>query len=263
MNMTETRQSHTASKPNGVFSLSDINDLECRYGLTKLPEVHPLLDLCYSQNKCVDLDLVKSLINSQQCTPSELVHFANSMDIPSILWLFLQDINFDHQDRLGRTALHEAVRYNNHWLCDLLLSHQANPTLKDHQGICSIGETSYLGHSSLLERLLKSLKAGGIHRFQPHFSDNLPMALAVRNGHINCMELLVNYKVGSLNGFTPKGNSPLMIAIKNGHHETVSWLLSHGADPNLANIHGETCREITHPDRKTNSVITELLDQYA
>lgn len=244
--------------------IQHINNLNHRYGLPKFAH-EAFIEVARLFNQFpVQLPSVKRLIRENDDSGAQLLHFAQLLSAPSTIWLLSRraDCMF-HQDQLGRTPLHEAIRFNNQWLVETLLAHKASPIIKDRQGLCSLGEAAFLGHYTLLKRLLREAEQlpKSNNGLPSHFSDNLPLAVATRNGHLDCIKLLLKQRAGQINGYTTKGNTPLIIATMAGHYECTKWLLENGADPDLANFHGESAREIAQRPM-VDTRITDLLYQY-
>ncbi len=240
-----------------------INNLSARYGLSKFADAQFVeLQSTLSRHPIL-LDHIKPIVRQNEKAGSQLLHFAQIFSPQATLWLLSQKMGCNHQDRLGRTPLHEAVRYNNPWLFQLLISHGSNPILKDRQRLCTVAEAAYLGHTQLLEQLLNVVSENILYRNQAPFSDNMPMAVAARNGHMECMQCLIKHRAGQVNGYTEKGKTPLMFAIMGRHYDSAQWLLEQGADPDLASFQGETARDLAQAAGGAEGAqFTELLYQY-
>ena len=67
-----------------------------------------------------------------------------------------------------------------------------------------------------------------------------PLWLAAYNGHIPCMEILIDSKVSPNDAIDSYENSPLHAAVSNGKRDAVAFLIEKGADVNKRNASGET-----------------------
>jgi uncharacterized protein len=69
--------------------------------------------------------------------------------------------------------------------------------------------------------------------------DDVAMRRAAGLGDISRMQALVERRV-DVNGRDGAGRTPLLIAVQRGHAEAVDFLLTHGADANVADSGGTT-----------------------
>ncbi len=67
-----------------------------------------------------------------------------------------------------------------------------------------------------------------------------PLVFAAREDCIECAKILVEQAKADVNQITHYGWTPLLTATQNRHYKLASYLLEHGANPNLANNGGWT-----------------------
>lgn len=133
----------------------------------------------------------------------------------------------DHEDNLGRTALHWTAERNDSACADLLIEAGASLNLEDKEG-----STPYvLAIKSNSPAVLQSLIKAGCDQTAIDGLMGTALALAAIKGHTPIVEILL------LNGEDPDecgyfGMTPLMLCAYESHVSTVKTLLQMGADPN-------------------------------
>lgn len=245
-----------------------VNNLNHRYGMAKFSRQHYFQTLNVLSHHSVDQYDIQKTLNfkkSSMNTESKMrcLHFSPALSKSVTIDLLLDsEIDINDPDRLGRTPLQEAVRFNNMALVKQFLAFEANPLIVDKQGICAISEAAYYGHYAILDCLMAATeKHSTQQRSNKIFPGNLPMALASRNGHLACVKLLHNRRAGHINGCTEKGNTPVMLSAQAGHIECTQWLLENGANPDLANFEGISTRDIVEKQRH-NTDLAAIVNEY-
>lgn len=134
----------------------------------------------------------------------------------------------DHEDNLGRTALHWTAERNDSACADLLIEAGASLDLEDKEGCTPYVLAIKSNSPAVLQSLIKA-------RCDQTAIDGLmgtALALAAIKGHTSIVEILL------LNGEDPDecgyfGMTPLMLCAYESHVSTVKTLLQMGADPNV------------------------------
>ena len=198
-----------------------------------------------------------------------LVHGASANGWPKIIRLLEQHgLNLNSKDSNGMTPLHEASRNNQEKVTEVLLELGADPTIKDkfertplkvawqygNKNIMSILQIedeiaqrrptqipededlpvwslAKLGLSSLIQKTITTGKSD-ISETEPG-TQNTAFHWAVRAGHIDILELLLQSDPSPPNHKNRHLRTPLHLAAVYGNLPATSQLLLHNADPNL------------------------------
>ncbi|MHC1623314.1 MAG: ankyrin repeat domain-containing protein [Candidatus Methanospirareceae archaeon] len=136
------------------------------------------------------------------------------------------DVNAKNRQYHGYTALHFAVRDNNHKMADLLLQAGADANAQMGGKPPSnrmLGRNPQVWEEDFFGKTYWVMIARGA----------TPLHVAAGHGHVKMARLLLdagaNQKV-LLNG--ERGTTPIHLAVAEGHAKVVKILLDHGADPN-------------------------------
>ncbi len=82
---------------------------------------------------------------------------------------------------------------------------------------------------------------------------NSALHLAAENGHVSCVQLLLNSKADPNFKFQSGGSTPLLKAVKNGHSTCVEVLLKSGSDPNYKDYYARNALHYASKNNHTNS----------
>jgi ankyrin repeat protein len=165
------------------------------------------------------------------------------------------------------TALMMAARTGNVAAVKILLDHKADPNIKDRlRGTTAAMWAAEQGHTAILELLaargadlgamsasLTPLRRRGLG-FAPLTAAGAAAGgepappkggltaihFAVREGRMDAVQFLAATARVDVNQRSIDGSTPLLVAVQNGQYGIASYLIAHGADPNLANDKGWT-----------------------
>jgi ankyrin len=161
----------------------------------------------------------------------------------------------------GHTLLHMACRSSDEGLTQLLLKHNANPSIRDNDDMEPMHHAALKGSEAVILQLLEC-RAHKANVDCVDGSGTTPLIHAAENGHLRLLRYLIDrdanwkhrddfgcdafyiacakghilcatYLLGrgaEINMPNSKGNTPLHVAARMGHVETVRWLLYLGAD---------------------------------
>lgn len=175
--------------------------------------VTPLIYACYTQNK----ELVKILlenevdVNETDENGNTALFYSSlivNLDLEIINLLLNYGANVNIQNKVGYTALMDAVEANNLDLIRLLLAHRANPDLKEYE----VGETALL--------------------------------IAVEDESLEAVKILILKGKANINLQDEIGNTALMNAINNNDNNMVEFLLENGADISIRNQNDEDALDL-------------------
>jgi ankyrin repeat protein len=167
----------------------------------------------------------------------------------------------------GETALMMASRTGNLDAVQVLLDHGAQPNAKDDlRGTTAAMWAAEQGHAAVIQLLAghgadlgatstsltpirrrglgfapltaAGAQAGGTPA--PPKGGLTALLFAVREGEMDCVKFLIAVAHVDANQTSVDGSSPLLVAVQNGYYDVASFLLDHGANPNLANSKGWT-----------------------
>jgi ankyrin repeat protein len=165
----------------------------------------------------------------------------------------------------GETALMMAARTGNPAAVKVLLDHGAKPNAKDDlRGTTAAMWAAEQGHAAVLQLLAgrgadlaatsasltpirrrglgfapltaAGAKAGGAPA--PPKGGLTALLFAVRQGEMDCVKVLVAAAHVDVNQTSIDGSGPLLVAVQNGYYDIATFLIDHGANPNLANAKG-------------------------
>ncbi|CAM9581586.1 unnamed protein product, partial [Choristocarpus tenellus] len=140
------------------------------------------------------------------------------------------------EDGDRHSLLMDAIIVENVAFAELLISHGADVTVKDEQGVTTLIQAAHRGMDHICELLLsKGVDATGK-------SDDGITALiaAASEGHTDIVASLLKGAGANPDDKDKDGTTALMAASVRGHQEVVGVLLDHGADLNLQNDEGHT-----------------------
>merc|ERR1719264_2120099 len=134
------------------------------------------------------------------------------------------------------TALHLAAFGGHEAVVEALLSWRAIVDPRALEGVTPLRNAVQEGH---LACVLELLKAGA----SVSMSDNegmLPIHIAAKQNRVEIVRALLDYGCSPDMLFSQYKKTPLMGAALGGADETVAFLLSKGADPDLMDNNGDT-----------------------
>jgi len=198
-----------------------------------------------------------------------LLHIATRLGFIDIVRLLLsQNVEIDTPDTLGNTALMSAIQNDNRNLVDLLLKHQADPTLRNRKQVSALDLASKLNAKNSLSVLEKA----GFKTAKPvtpaisrtNFDSAIrqsaslypgwPMlniACQLNEGEIAKQLLQQGAKVDAVD---KAGFSALHRAAAKGHLTIVKTLLANGANINAVNKNHESALYLSAAEGRYNTV---------
>ncbi|NXE72522.1 CDN2C inhibitor, partial [Cochlearius cochlearius] len=117
---------------------------------------------------------------------NELASAAAKGDLEQLTNLLQKNVNVNAQNGFGRTAL-QVMKLGKPEIAKRLLTHGANPNLKDSTGFAVIHDVAREGFLDTLQTLLEFEADVNIEDDE----GNLPLHLAAREGHVRVVELLL------------------------------------------------------------------------
>jgi ankyrin repeat protein len=178
----------------------------------------------------LDHDADLSLSNETAQGP---LYFAISMGHKAIVELMLEKrplFDLDRVDYTGCTYLFHAALRGQTEMVELLLSKGADPKIGDFKGSYIEGAAAQNGHADTLKCILE-YDTSALERL--NVADHTPLALAVKNGHLDAVELLLAYGA-NINARNSTGRTPLILATQTKNVDIAKRLVEAGADVNLA-----------------------------
>ncbi|NWX09118.1 CDN2C inhibitor, partial [Caloenas nicobarica] len=119
---------------------------------------------------------------------NELASAAAKGDLVQLTNLLQKNVNVNAQNGFGRTAL-QVMKLGNPEIARRLLTHGANPNLKDSTGFAVIHDVAREGFLDTLQTLLEFHADVNVEDSE----GNLPLHLAAREGHARVVELLLGH----------------------------------------------------------------------
>mmetsp|Transcript_33938 Transcript_33938/g.108220 ORF Transcript_33938/g.108220 Transcript_33938/m.108220 type:complete len:739 (+) Transcript_33938:1064-3280(+) len=141
-----------------------------------------------------------------------------------------------NQDVDGNTLLHTAVLRRNERLVSLLVKHRAELSDQNRHGCTPLLLAAESGQPSVAQTLLKA--NAGLHLCDAH--NRSALELALHNGHLDTLAVLLDQPNVDVNGITLRGSSLLHEAAESGDEDKVNFLLAHRAHVDVLNPNGET-----------------------
>ena len=101
-------------------------------------------------------DALKVLVESGKLTPSSLTTMLHRKldwtDYDAVAWLLAHGADPNHMSDWGRRALHHALERDNALVAfEMLLNHNADPTLPNQHGISAFAIAAYMGRADVLD----------------------------------------------------------------------------------------------------------------
>lgn len=142
-------------------------------------------------------------------------------------------------DEAGRSGLHLALRAGHAEVVSALLQAGAKDIAIKGAGWTGTMITSFYGHASALEVLLKA--SGKAAAAATDGAGTTALMLAASRGHLACAKLLLDVDPESVHGTDIHGRSPLIFAVScDNNEEMLRLLIKHGAKINEPSKDGKT-----------------------
>lgn len=200
------------------------------------------------------------------------LHMAASQGEARLVWLLLtHGADPNAQDADGATAMHHALTWGEAEpkLLEILLAYSADPRIRNQQGDTPLQNLLNSGEPHPNMQAVELLAAHGVTMEQPRSRWVPPLEVAildqdkqeveqllaqgmdpnghnglgdtalhvaVREGDIRIVELLLGYGANTETGDLWNGDTPLHLAAAEGQRQIAEVLLHHGADPEARNI---------------------------
>ena len=170
-------------------------------------------------------------INMQDRIGRTAIYFAAKYDNLDIVDLLLKaGTNLELVDFAGRSPLRVAAERNYKQVVTKLLIYGASLHTTDEYGSNAIWYAAYRGATEALELMLRAEYGGDLHAVD-ELGQNFVHSGAT-NGHVKAVRLLIDKGIDP-NAQDLKGRTPLHIACREGKKTIVSFLLEEGVDPGL------------------------------
>ena len=145
--------------------------------------------------------------------------------------LCLPEVDVNHVNDEGKTALHLAVEHRHADVVQVLIDAGADIEATDRAG-CSplLLASSPLGSAKIVKQLVEA--GAGVHAVDP--KGNTCLLLAALRGHTDTVRYLAGLPEVNLNHADNKGYTALHLAVKQKHAEVMQVLLDAGADNTTA-----------------------------
>jgi ankyrin repeat protein/flavodoxin len=169
----------------------------------------------------LQLEIVKILKNQSVTSLSDL---ELRKDIVQIL-LQNENIQINHQDKDGKTALIVASKLGRKDIVDNLLQHKDIQINKqDDSRRTALIEASQNGHAKVVEMLLQHENIDVTHQDK---NASTALILASHQGHKEIVQMLLQEEKTDINQQDRYDSTALIVASKQGHKEIVQMLLQH------------------------------------
>ena len=161
------------------------------------------------------------------------------------------ECNPNIQEVCGNSPLHIVSRNGDLQCVKLVIETstvRVDPNLTNRRKQTALFLACDYGHQNIAEYLLTKVECN------PNVQDihgNTPLHIASRNGHLQCMKLIIEAGTVRVDpNLTNKNNqTALHLASENGHRNITEYLLTHTTcNPNIQDIHGNTPLHIASHD---------------
>lgn len=198
------------------------------------------------QEHCIKrlLEVPGSLIEQEGRAAGILAHavlaadYFNIKPLEIVKRLIGADVDMNHQDESGNTALHRICQSIRHLemrleILDTILAGGADLNIKNKKGHTPLIEAVQRGELELAKRLIEY----GARLDEKSEEGLTAMHYAAGDGHIDMVNLLIDHNA-YVDIFSKAGMTPLHLAIKHHRHETFDALMSAGSSIHLKNQKG-------------------------
>ena len=151
-------------------------------------------------------------------------------------YLVHADGDIEAKDITGRTPLHWAAARGDVDNVHTLLEAGANPNARTEWEWTALHEAALSENKAAMLPLLQ----GGVHVDAQNNRGNTALAIiATTCDNLDALDVLYRYGA-NVHQMNKRGETPLHRAVLRDHQETVTWMLSRGADPNATDLLGHT-----------------------
>jgi len=197
-----------------------------------------------NQGKCEDLPASNAVSYDSSNIDNEMIDAARTQKTELLKCLIHKGANIN-AEKDGITALIYAAAYGSFDIVKFLIENGADVNAKnsDGQHVLAFGASSaytsaILGpedHEKMVRYLITkgNAKVNAISK-----AGNTALIWTARNGHLNIVELLMNFDA-DINVVNKKGYSALLWATQNQHYEISKKLVESGADINAVIFEGD------------------------
>ena len=140
------------------------------------------------------------------------------------------------KDPNGNTSLHVAVSTRAEPLVKLLVQHKAELSEQNRRGQTPLILAAESGQTDVVDFLLRA--GAALHLCDA--ADRSALELALSNGHLEALRLLLQQDAVDVNGMSKRGSSLLHLAAEIGDEARVNFLLEMRATVDVLNANGET-----------------------
>jgi ankyrin repeat protein len=165
-----------------------------------------------------------------------------------VQYLILKGANINITDNRGSTALHIAAKRQDYQTIMFLLDNGASMDISDNSGRKAL---DYIPENQRVTIIINRLTT------QAEFDQAL-LDFTASGSYIGAS--LAIRKGANVNTYNKEGETPLLIAIRSNNKDISTLLLSHGANPLMANKCGMVAMDYAEATR--NPMLAQLIDTY-
>lgn len=193
--------------------------------------------------KKLSIDFIRVIGDSQAST--------NLLTISAYL---SQGVSVNYRGYGGNTALIIALSSEKYTIAEYLLKQGADPHIANDAGTTAM---DFVSSSSVLHELIQKRDKEQALQECPPVTRYSKLLYEEANKPDASLKLIKDYLgLGAdINYKDAKGYTPLMLAVDNQNERLVEYLLKHGADPLLSNIHGEKASDLTSQSSSLYSLL--------
>ena len=146
---------------------------------------------------------------------------ANRPDV--VAWLLDHHVDVNARDRLGMTALHQAVINGHIDIAKLLLERGADVKAVDQTGLTPLHQAANMGRAEMAELLLAHHADVNVKGTRSFWLGQTPLYFAANNGSVSVVQVLLAHGA-DLTATDKNGLTALQVAQKNHHADVVALL---------------------------------------